>query len=203
MEDAPPVAAAGSSQSQCLSSARLEGSARRAPTSRLAAQASSAEGAAASSRGGRCCRCSPALGLQVANALQFLITAARLCSPRPLSAVSSLFLLCLGWKRKGSPSLLRLFFLAFFSLLFGVSDLFWVIVKCTGPYGLAWLQPKYYWRPLYAASLSHEAALGSSAAALAEASLDVQRRLLPPERPPAVWQIYCELAAFCLSPPVW
>lgn len=202
MESSSPIMA--SPGVQCFSPSEVQGASARnvSPSPQeLPRTRPSPPSGEASRRRSRLC--SAVCGLVLVNVFQFLITAARLVSPRPLSAVSSLFLLCIGWKAGPSRSLLRPFFLTFFSLLFGVSDLFWLIVKCTGPYGLAWLQPQYYWRPLYSASFPHEVPLETPSSLLAESSFERQRRLLPPERPPASWQIYCELVAFCFSPPVW
>lgn len=93
---------------------------------------------------------------------------------------------------------MRLFFLAFFSLVLGVSDAFWLVVKCTGPYGMAWLDPKFYWKPFV---LGHH---GFSSETSGEpTAVHARDRLLPPERPPAVFQIYIELVTFCLSPVIW
>eukprot|EP00920_Eleutheroschizon_duboscqi_P025358 GHVT01062482.1.p1 GENE.GHVT01062482.1~~GHVT01062482.1.p1 ORF type:complete len:323 (-),score=58.00 GHVT01062482.1:1469-2437(-) len=116
--------------------------------------------------------------------------------------------------------------LKWFSSFSGVSDVFWLALKFTGPYGSAWLDPKYYWRPLNSGfavpPAAYRAAYGLPPIADQRdahthstpqhhgdiAELDThetaQRQsfndLLPPERAPYQWQIYLELATYCINP---
>ncbi|KAL8449991.1 hypothetical protein Emed_002732 [Eimeria media] len=141
------------------------------------------------------CCCDPKQWLRACIVCQLLIAILRLLTPRPLLAAGNVFLVFLGWGHGGQRSLVRLFFLAFFSLVLGVSDAFWLVVKCTGPYGMAWLDPKFYWKPFVVGhhAFSTIAPDGSPVSADARLTNNLHDRMLPPERPPAVFQIYIEL----------
>ncbi|XP_026189792.1 uncharacterized protein LOC113146498 [Cyclospora cayetanensis] len=142
---------------------------------------------------------------------ELLLAALRLFTPRPLIAAGNIFLVFLGCGQHKQPrhqihsssgSLVRLFFLAFFSLILGISDAFWLLVKCTGPYGMSWLEPKFYWKPfiLGAPAISATPTAEFSQEKPPPASASATERLLPPEHLPAVFQIYLELGTFCVSP---
>lgn len=154
-----------------------------------------------------CCRCTATGWLKACTICQFLLALLRLLCPRPLQAAGNVFLVFLGWGQDRGGSLVRLFFLAFFSLVLGVSDAFWLIVKCTGPYGMAWLDPKFYWKPFVLAphgALSSPPPAGGAPGSISPPLIDgPHNRMLPPEKPPAIFQIYLELATFCISPIVW
>ncbi|PHJ24539.1 transmembrane protein [Cystoisospora suis] len=145
--------------------------------------------------------------LRFSIGLQALVGLARLLTPRPLVSVANFFLVFLGFNVTATPAVIRLFFLAFFSLILGLSDLFWLVMKFTGPFGSAWLDPQFYWRPLYPSVYDHAyltpppPVAGDSPGAAAKPVTPVPlSKMYPPERPPAVWQIYVELVCFCVSP---
>ncbi|KAL8440218.1 hypothetical protein Efla_000344 [Eimeria flavescens] len=188
MSSSPPVAAAATPGSP---------SALSSPTSSPQATTTAANSAACS-----CC-CDASRWLKACIVGQLLITVLRLLTPRPLLAAGNVFLVFLGWGSGSQRSLVRLFFLAFFSLVLGVSDAFWLVVKCTGPYGMAWLDPKFYWKP-YVVGHHPFSGLSGDAQPAADARLanSLRDRMLPPEHPPAVFQIYVELVTFCISPVV-
>lgn len=148
--------------------------------------------------------------LRATVGLQALVATARLLTPRPLVSVANFFLVFLGFNITATPAVIRLFFLSFFALILGLSDLFWLVMKFTGPFGSAWLDPKYYWRPIYP-SVYDRAYLASyppfdktadspQGAGEAKPVPPPLPRMYPPERAPAVWQIYVELVCFCVSP---
>ncbi|PFH33116.1 hypothetical protein BESB_083150 [Besnoitia besnoiti] len=153
--------------------------------------------------------------LRLAVGLQALVGTARLLTPRPLVAVSNFFLVFLGFNVTATPAVIRLFFLSFFALILGLSDLFWLVMKFTGPFGTAWLDPQYYWRPLYPSVYDRPYLLppasqspyqdkpehaGPGRNETQAGAPPPLPRMYPPERPPAVWQIYVELVCFCVSP---
>lgn len=145
--------------------------------------------------------------LRLSIFLQGVVGVARLLTPRPLVSVANFFLVFLGFNVTATPAVIRLFFLAFFSLILGLSDLFWLVMKFTGPFGSAWLDPQFYWRPLYPSVYDHAyltpppPVAGESPGAASKPVTPVPLpKMYPPERPPAVWQIYIELVCFCVSP---
>ncbi|KFG63503.1 putative transmembrane protein [Toxoplasma gondii RUB] len=149
--------------------------------------------------------------LRATIGLQALVATARLLTPRPLVSVANFFLVFLGFNITATPAVIRLFFLSFFALILGLSDVFWLVMKFTGPFGSAWLDPRYYWRPIYP-SVYDRAYLvpnppyvdnppqSTLPAGETKPGPPPLPRMYPPERAPAVWQIYIELVCFCVSP---
>lgn len=199
-----PVAGASPASGPTTLPTTEDAATRAAPAASAATTAPAPSEAAANSLACNC-RCDAVRWLQVCLGCQMLIAVMRLLCPRPLLAAGNVFLVFMGWGKGGSASLVRLFFLAFFSLILGISDAFWLIVKCTGPYGMAWMDPKFYWKPFLGGphGLPVPTPDGIPVHAMAHAADATRGGVFPPERPPARFQIYLELISFCISPLVW